>query len=204
MKSEYSIYQISKSVAKTLLEKYHYLKDHSRGFKSGHNFGLFKNHTTNHTFEASLVGVCIYTGFPVPELVQGMFGLDRTDQKGFFELSRLCLDPVVQAEEHNLASWFVSRTVKSLRKQEKVRAILSYADEQFHTGIIYRACNFVYYGKSDQKSDFWIKQPDGSFIKHSRGKTKGVDGEWRPRSQKHRFVLVYDKDLNIRWKQIDK
>ena len=136
MKSEYSIYQISKSAAKTLLEKYHYLKDHSRGFKSGHNFGLFKNHTTNHTFEATLVGVCIYTGFPVPELVQGMFGLDRTDQKGFFELSRLCLDPVVQAEEHNLASWFVSRTVKSLRKQEKVRAVLSYADEQFHTGII--------------------------------------------------------------------
>jgi len=192
MKSEYKISRIEKSEAEFLLRQYHYLKDISKGFKSGYNYGLYKDRI--------LVGVCIYTGFPVPELVKGMFGLERTDQDGFFELSRLCLDPTVQKQEHNLASWFVSRTIQELRVATTVRSILSYADSDFHQGTVYKACNFVYYGLTDPKSDFWIKQTNGSFIKHSRGKTKGIDGEWRPRSRKHRFVKVFDKSLKIKWK----
>lgn len=194
MKSQYSIFIIKKSEAKTILDNYHYLSYKSKGFKSGYNYGLFKDNI--------IVGVCIYTGFPVPELVNGMFGLERTDQDGFFELSRLCLEPTVQNEEHNLASWFVSRTIRKLKKTTKVRSILSYADSDFHLGTIYRACNFVYYGESDQKSDFWIKQTDGSFIKHSRGKIKGVEGEWRPRSRKYRFAMIFDKTLNMKWKKV--
>ena len=194
MKTQYSISIIKKSEAKTILDKYHYLSDKSKGFKSGYNYGLFK--------DKILVGVCIYTGFPVPELVNGMFGLERTDQDGFFELSRLCLEPTVQNEEHNLASWFVSRTIRELKKTTKVRSILSYADSDVHLGTIYRACNFVYYGKSDQKSDFWIKQTDGSFIKHSRGKIKGVEGCWIPRSRKYRFAMIFDKTLNMKWKKV--
>jgi hypothetical protein len=192
MKSEYKISRIEKSEAEFLLRQYHYLKDISKGFKSGYNYGLYKDRI--------LVGVCIYTGFPVPELVKGMFGLERTDQDGFFELSRLCLDPTVQKQEHNLASWFISRTIQELRVATTVRSILSYADSDFHQGTVYKACNFVYYGLTDPKSDFWIKQTNGSFIKHSRGKTKGIDGEWRPRSRKHRFVKVFDKSLKIKWK----
>lgn len=192
MKSEYKISRIEKSEAEFLLRQYHYLKDISKGFKSGYNYGLYKDQI--------LVGVCIYTGFPVPELVKGMFGLERTDQDGFFELSRLCLDPTVQKQEHNLASWFISRTIQELRVATTVRSILSYADSDFHQGTVYKACNFVYYGLTDPKSDFWIKQTNGSFIKHSRGKTKGIDGEWRPRSRKHRFVKVFDKSLKIKWK----
>lgn len=192
MKSEYKISRIEKSEAEFLLGQYHYLKDISKGFKSGYNYGLYKDRI--------LVGVCIYTGFPVPELVKGMFGLERTDQDGFFELSRLCLDPTVQKQEHNLASWFVSRTIQELRVATTVRSILSYADSDFHQGTVYKACNFVYYGLTDPKSDFWIKQTNGSFIKHSRGKTKGIEGEWRPRSRKHRFVKVFDKSLKIKWK----
>ena len=45
-----------------------------------------------------------------------------------------------------------------------------------------------------------VSNGSGSFIKHSRGKTKGVEGEWRPRSRKHRFVLIFDKTLDIKWK----
>ena len=50
-----------------------------------------------------------------------------------------------------------------------------------------------------KKKDFWILQNDGSYLKHSRGKTKGVNGEWRERSQKHRFVMTFDKTLNMLW-----
>jgi hypothetical protein len=146
-----------------------------------------------------IVGVVIFTGFPVPELSKGMLGLDRSDQVGLFELSRLCLEPSIQMKEHNLSSWFLARCIKQLRKTTNVRVILSYADSDFHKGTIYRASNFTYYGLSDPKKDFWVKQEDGSFKKHSRGKIKGLDGEWRKRSQKHRYLLVFDKTLNIKW-----
>jgi hypothetical protein len=131
-----------------------------------------------------------------------MLGLDRSDQEGLFELSRLCIVPSVQEYEHNIASWFVSRCIKDLRKEVKVRVILSYADSNFHEGTVYRACNFKYYGLTDSKKDFWIKNEDGSFRKHSRGKTKGVEGEWRERSRKHRYAMVFDKKLEVKWKEL--
>lgn len=192
MKQEFEIKIVSKEKCKSILLKYHYLKDFSKGFKSGFNYGLFLNN--------EIVGVCIFTGFPVPELSKGMFGLDRSDQKGLFELSRLCIHPDIQKSEHNITSWFVSRCIKILKKETEVRCILSYADNDFHLGTIYKACNFKYYGLSKPKKDFWIKQDDGSFVKHSRGKTKGVSGEWRSRSQKHRFVMIFDKQLKIKWR----
>jgi hypothetical protein len=193
MKTDFTIKLIDKTQCKNLLLKYHYLKDISRGFKSGYNFGLFK--------QDQVVGVCIFTGFPVPELVKGMLGLPRNQQDGLFELSRLCLEPTIQQQEHNLASWFVSRTIKELCKMTKVKIILSYADASFHEGVVYKACNFQYYGTTDSKKDFWIKQEDGTFKKHSRGKIKGLQGEWRQRTIKHRYVYQIDKTLNILWKQ---
>lgn len=192
MKQDFKIKIVSKEQCKSILFKYHYLKDFSKGFKSGFNYGLFLNN--------EIVGVCIFTGFPVPELSKGMFGLDRSDQKGLFELSRLCIHPDTQKSEHNITSWFVSRCIKILKKETEVRCILSYADKDFHFGTIYKACNFKYYGLSKPKKDFYIKQDDGSFVKHSRGKTKGVSGEWRIRSQKHRFVMMFDKKLKIKWR----
>ena len=191
-KTNFSIKTIVKSDAHTILDTFHYLKDFSKGFKSGFNYGCYHNDR--------LVGVIIFTGLPVPELAVGMLGLERTEQEGLFELSRLCLHPDM-ATEHNLASWFVSNSIKLLRKDTKVRLILSYADSAFHNGTVYRACNFTYYGKSTPKSDFFILNADGTYTKHSRGKVKGIKGEWRPRTQKHRFVLKYDKTLNMKWSE---
>lgn len=72
MKSDYSIERISKKLCGDILLRYHYLKDISKGFKSGYNYGLFKR--------GELVGVVIFSGFPVPELAKGMLGLARNDQ----------------------------------------------------------------------------------------------------------------------------
>lgn len=193
MKTEYSIKPISKKEASEILLKWHYLKDISKGFKSGYNYGLFKNE--------KLVGSIIFTGFPVPELVKGLFGLERKNQSGFFELSRLCIEPETQKEEYNITSWFFSRSIRQLKKDTNVKAILSYADSDFHSGTIYKACNFKYYGLTDEKKDFWIKDVNGNYTKHSRGKIKGLEGEWRPRSRKHRFLLIYDKSLSPLWKE---
>ena len=196
MKSEFYIDRVDKDSCKDLLYNYHYLKDESKDFKSGYNYGLFK-HTE---WECPLriggcLAVCIFTGFPVPELGVSAFGLSRDDQEGLFELSRLCIRPDIQKEEYNITSWFVSKCIRRFRKDANVRAILSYADSSHHTGTIYRACNFNYFGLTDQKKDFYYS--DGT--KHSRGSVKGLDGEWRDRSRKHRFMLVFDKTLEIKW-----
>ena len=115
----------------------------------------------------------------------------------------MCIHPDIQKNEYNITSWFVARSIRMFRKDANIKAILSYADSAHHEGTIYRATNFKYYGLSDAKTDFWIKQPNGSFIKHSRGSMRGLEGEWRPRSRKHRFLQIYDKSLkkSIRWKE---
>lgn len=192
MKNDFAIRTISKDEAKSLLEDYHYLSKIQRGFKSKFNYGLFKDDT--------LVGVCIFTGLPVKELLKGMMGGDFTDnQDGYYELSRLVIHPETQQSEHNIASWFVSRCINLIRKTTDVKLILSYADDDYHKGTVYRALGFKYYGLTDSKKDFWFKLDDGTYKKHSRGKVKGFEGEWRPRSRKHRFLLVYDKTIDVRW-----
>ncbi len=144
MKKDFRIQKINKKQSTEILFKYHYLTGISRGFKSGYNYGLFNGN--------NLVGVIIFTGFPVPELAVGMLGLKRCEQNGLFELSRLCICPDTQKEEHNIASYFVSQAIKKFKKDTNVRVVLSYADADYHKGTVYRACNFKYYGLTDQKN----------------------------------------------------
>jgi len=196
-KSDYFIDKVSKEKIKDLLYTHHYLKDESKDFKSGFNYGLFRS-----TFECPLnigscLGTCVFTGLPVPEIAVGAFGLERNQQQGIYELSRLCIHPDLQKEEYNITSWFVSRCIKRFRKDATVRAILSYADSNHHTGVIYRACNFKYYGLTAPKKDFYYA--DGT--KHSRGSIRGTDGEWRDRSRKHRYLMVFEKELKPLWKE---
>lgn len=193
LKEDYSLRSATKQQCAEVLEKHHYLsvKKLSKGFKCGINYALHHN-------VDGVVGVIIFTGFPVPELVRGLFGLERTDQTGFFELSRLCLLPSHQQNEDCITSWFVAKALKQLKRDTFVRAILSYADAEHHNGTIYAACNFQYFGLTDKKCDFF-KRENGEFRKVSRGAIKGLGGEWRPRSQKHRFLILNDRKLKPLW-----
>lgn len=51
-------------------------------------------------------------------------------------------------------------------------------------------------GLTDPKKDFYYA--DGT--KHSRGKVKGLQGEWKERSRKHRYVMIFDQSLTLKWK----
>jgi hypothetical protein len=203
MKSDFYIERVTKKELEPLLLTYHYLKDESKTFKSHYNYGLYRKSFTDILRIGSCLGACVFTGLPVPEIAVGAFGLERNQQEGIYELSRLCIHPDIQKEEYNITSWFVSRCIRRFRKDARVRCILSYADANHHSGVIYRASNFSYYGLTDKKSDFWIKQPNGSFVKHSRGSVKGLEGEWRERSRKHRYLMIFDKELKKRltWKE---
>lgn len=201
MKSEYFIDRVGKEEIKNLLYNYHYLKDESKDFKSGYNYGLYSSSFTDILHVGGCLAACVFTKIPVPEIAVGAFGLGRQEQEGLYELSRLCVHPDLQKSEYNITSWFVSRCIKRFRKDARVRCILSYADSNHHTGVIYRACNFTYYGLTDPKKDFYYT--DGT--KHSRGSVKGVEGEWRERSRKHRYLMIFDKELQNRltWKKED-
>ena len=201
MKSDFYIDRVSKDEIKDLLYTHHYLKDESKDFKSGYNYGLYKHPDWECPLRLGrCLGACVFTGLPVPEIAVGAFGLDRNEQQGIFELSRLCIEPSTQSCEYNITSWFVSRAIRQLRKDTEVKAIISYADNSHHVGTIYRACNFKYYGLTDRKKDFYYS--DGT--KHSRGKVKGQEGEWKNRSQKHRYVMIFNKELNdkLAWKEV--
>ena len=200
MKEEYYIDKVKKCEVKDLLNTFHYLKDESKDFKvSPYSYGLYRNSVTDVLHVGGCLGCVIFTGLPVPEIVVGAFGLQRHEQEGLYELSRLCIHPDIQKIEYNITSWFVSRCIKKFRKEAKVLAILSYADSNHHSGIIYRATNFKYYGMTDLKKDFYYS--DGT--KHSRGSVKGIDGEWRDRSKKHRYLMIFDKNLEkkLKWKE---
>ena len=200
MKQDFYIDRVTKKELEPLFLTHHYLKDESKTFKSWYNYGLFK-HTD---WECPLnIGGClggiVFTSLPVPEIAVGAFGLERNQQEGIYELSRLCIHPNIQKEEYNITSWFVSRCIRRFRKDARVRCILSYADANHHLGTIYRACNFTYYGLTAPKKDFYYA--DGT--KHSRWPIKGQKGEWRERSRKHRYLMVFDKELKKRltWKE---
>jgi len=195
MKSDYYIQRVPKSEIKELLYNYHYLKDISKDFKSGYNYSLYKKSFTDVLNIGGSLGACVFTNLPVPEIAKGAFGLERNQQQGLFELSRLCIHPDTQSQEYNITSWFVAKAIRQFRKDAEVSAIISYADSDFHGGTIYRACNFKYCGLTDAKKDFYYA--DGT--KHSRGKVKGAEGEWKDRSRKHRYVMVFDKSLELLW-----
>ncbi len=191
MKKNLYVHNITKEQSKYILKSHHYLSKVNKGFRSGFNFGLFE--------DEKLIGVCIFHSPSVPETVKGCFGLLRNQQQGIYELGRLCLIP--ESTQKNLLSWFVSKSIKLLKKQTTVRSILSYADSSLHTGFIYQATNFKYYGLTSPKKDFWFELEDGSFIKHQRGPVKGKKGEWRHRERKHRYLLVFDESLKCLWEE---
>ena len=192
----YIIQPISHKLADAFLVRHHYLAQQGNGFLSREAYGLFAE------LGGALLGVVTFSGISVIETLIGAFeGFDRTsDQSGFWELSRLAM---VDDERkiQNLTSWFVSRCIKQLRKDRYVRAIISYADTDYHQGYIYQATNFRYYGLSPQKSDFFYKDENGEERQLWRGKASDKTGEWRQRSRKHRYMLVYDKSLKVRWKE---
>lgn len=189
--ANYRIEKLDKNACKEFLLKHHYLSRQGYGFRSGYNYGLYDND--------KLIGVAIFHTVSAWETVKGCFGLQNKEQKGFYELGRLAMDS--ECKVPNLTSWFLSKSMKLLRQDVRPRAIITYADAEYHHGYIYQACNFTYHGLTARKSDVWVKQPDGTFKKCGRGRPRGenVIVEWRPRSRKHRYLMVYDKKLRTLW-----
>ena len=188
----YEIKNVNRKQCEEFLRTRHYLSLQGCSFRSGRNYALM--------LDDEMIGLAIFHGVSAGETIKGAFGLGKNEQSGFYELGRLAMD--ADHNVPNLTSWFAAQCMKRLRKETNVRAIISYADSAYHHGGIYQALNFKYYGLTTKKKDFWVEQEDGTYVKLQRGKTVGLKGEWRDRTQKHRYMIVYDKTLTVKWKEL--
>lgn len=112
--------------ARMLIKNNHYSKSY-RSLMQKHVFELHSNN--------ELIGVAVF-GRPI----------GRNLPDGLIELRRLVL---IDDKPKNTTSWFLARCIKWLKKNTDYNGIITYADpNEGHTGVIYRACNFTYLGRS--------------------------------------------------------
>jgi hypothetical protein len=108
-----------------------------------------------------------------------------TSEKDVLELRRLVL---VDDTPRNTESWFLSRILKLLRASTKYKICVSYADPNHgHTGIIYKATNFVFMGMSGR--DVGFKDTETGKIYHSRALRTKYKGDFKPFVKKLRQKL---------------
>lgn len=192
--TKYQVQTISHAEADAFLIRHHYLAQQGNGFVCKTAHGLFDK-------QLHLIGCITWGGVSVFQTLIGCFdGYERfSDQEGIWELTRLAMDD--RKKEPNLTSWFVSHSIKKLRKENNVKAIISYADSAYHHGYIYQATNFKYYGLTAKKTDFFEIGQDGKRRQVWRGPVKDLNGEWVDRTRKHRYMIIYDKSLKTKWKE---
>jgi len=168
--------------AKEFIVQHHY----SRGsaYRPSPCYGLFDGD--------NLIG-CLMIAVPCSERVRAsVFGIEYKNHVK--ELHRLA---IIDDTPKNTESWFISRCLKLLREDdERLWALVSFADPtQGHEGVIYKASNAYYYGRSS-KSRFYLDGEGG--LRHPRqcgvnismkaAKEKG----WEPvmREGKHRYLFI--------------
>lgn len=132
-------------------------------------YGLFDNE--------ELIGICTFGSPASASLCKGILGEEHKSK--VIELNRLCL----KYNRKNEASFLISNSIKLLPKN---KCIVSYADTaQNHTGVVYKACNFLFTGTTKPRTDMAGK--DGKHSRHHLGdRTNRVN-----RSAKHRYVYLH-------------
>ena len=110
-------------------------------------------------------------------LCRGVCGAENAHK--VYELNRLITEDNLPK---NTLSFFVGGVLKKLKDENLV--IVSYADTGAgHNGYIYQATNFIYTGKTKQRTD---KYTEGN--KHSRHYTNENNHLRKVRTSKHRYI----------------
>lgn len=134
-----------------------------------------------------LVAVCTFGKPASPQLCYGLCGKEHSHR--VYELNRLCrIEEITEP-----ISYFVSACLRRLSGDDLV--IVSYADRgMHHSGYVYQACNFIYTGYTQKRTDKWT---EGN--KHSRHYSNNDQGEYRKvRTSKHRYVYFCTRNKNLK------
>ena len=135
----------------------------------------------------TLQAVCTFGKPASHHLCIGICGTDYAHH--VFELNRLCRLDTCSAP----LSQFVAGCLKALRQHDVI--VVSYSDTAMnHHGYIYQATNFLYTGRTVERTDKWT--PDN---KHSRHYDKDAIQKYRKvRSSKHRYIFFATSNKRLR------
>lgn len=168
---EYEIKQIeSKECMDFILHKHYAQRKPSISFP----YGLFDSN--------KLIGI-LTIGKPASNsLCEGICGKEY--KQYVYELNRLC---VIEGLPKNTLSYFVSKVLKDFAYKEII--LVSYADEGMgHHGYIYQATNWIYTGKTKERTDKYT--PNG---KHSRHYNEEFNHLRKFRTSKYRYIYIPNK-----------
>lgn len=125
-----------------------------------------------------LVGVCTFGKPASPFLCAGICGKEHSSK--VYELNRLVVN---EGLPKNTLSQFVGFCLRYLKSNDLI--IVSFADDgKGHHGYIYQATNWLYTGKTKERTD---KYMPGN--KHSRHYTDEYKHIRKFRTAKHRYVF---------------
>jgi hypothetical protein len=175
IKEKYHVDRISYDDTKEWILKKHYAH---RMPSISYAFGLFNN-------DRILQGVCTF-GEPASPFVKAIMNHEYGNY--IIELNRL----IHNQSDNNMTSFFVSQCLKKI---DRPKIIISYSDEgQGHFGYIYQACNFIYLGRSKERTDIYSGNN-----KHARHYDKNIDYSLRQkRSSKHRYIYFIGSKKEIK------
>lgn len=170
--------EIDHKKASECYKKWHYLGE--TDFMSTWNLGVM--------FNKRLYG-CISLGVPNAREIKGVY--DEITQKNWWEIKRFALSDDLPK---NSESRVIAIALKLLKKFKKPDGVITYADTNVgHSGVIYRASGFNYFGLTAQKTDLFINgNKVGKKGQYRRAKESEIE-EWKPRSRKHLFIKLFKR-----------
>lgn len=185
--AEWTVRDVSISVARRLIESEHYARGASNTATFLH--GLFRE---GDIFDEQCRGVAWW----IPPTKSAALATFPKNWKGVLALSRLAILPDVP---RNACTFLLARSRK-LIPAEVWPCLVTYADDwRGHTGAIYRADNWQYFGKTKPERTYVI---DGKMTSRKAGPHTRTHAEMTALGAqmigsfaKHKYVMIRDRWL---------
>lgn len=161
----------------TFVEQWHY----SKSCRSMLQKEVYTLHKIN---DNTLVGVAIF-GLPVSR---------HQNDGSTLELRRFCL---IDETPKNSESFFLGMCLRKLKLINKYTKIVSFADPNYgHEGIIYKATNFKYDGRSKEGNPTIYKYNNVNY--HKREVYQKKNSQYTPTAQKIQLALKSGEAVKVR------
>jgi len=134
LKNEWEVKDAPFIEGQELIKKYHYAKGGSNTYVYMH--GLYHKETKK------LCGIAWW----LPPTRVACESVNKDQWKKVLSLTRMVVIPKVP---RNACSFLLSKSISIIKRDNRFVSLVTYADEyQGHTGLVYKASNWIYVGKT--------------------------------------------------------
>ncbi len=174
--TDFTVEYINRKAVTSFIEKHHY-SHNVNGVQSLYHFGLYREGNFG---LPTMIGAMMYAH---PSMPATAAKYNPINPDKCLELRRLvCIDDTPK----NTESYFIGKTLRWLKQNTDMEVIVSFADQHYgHSGIIYKATNFEYYGET------------------AKGSILMVDGKEMHSRSLNQLDRPYGRELNRRYKAGD-